>query len=33
MRPLDFYDLGVEMAETAQTEAQERTAINRLYYP
>ena len=32
MRPLDFYDLGVEMAETAQTEAQERTAINRLYY-
>ena len=32
MRPLDFYDLGVEMAQTAQTEAQERTVINRLYY-
>ena len=32
MSPLDFYDLGVGMASTARTEAQERTAINRLYY-
>ena len=32
MRPLDFYRLGLRMAETAQTEAEDRTVINRVYY-
>ena len=32
MRPLDFYELGLEIANSAKTEAQQRTAINRVYY-
>ncbi len=32
MRPLDFYELGRQMVGSAQTEAEQRTAVNRLYY-
>ena len=32
MRPLDFYRLGVLLAETADSEAAQRTAVSRLYY-
>ena len=32
MRPLDFYRLGLSLAENADTEAVQRTAVNRLYY-
>ena len=32
MRPLDFYDLGVWLAASAQTEAEYRATIGRLYY-
>ncbi len=32
MRPLDFYELGRQMAGSAQTEAEQRTVVNRLYY-
>ena len=32
MRPLDFYRLGVSLSETADDEAAQRTAVNRLYY-
>ena len=32
MRPLDFYDLGVQLAASAGTEAECRNAIGRLYY-
>lgn len=32
MRPLDFYDLGVRLAALAQTEAEYRATIGRLYY-
>ena len=32
MRPLDFYQLGVRLANTGGTEAEHRTAIGRLYY-
>ncbi len=32
MRPLDFYRLGLQIASSASSEAQYRTAINRIYY-
>ena len=32
MRPLDFYDLGVRLAEEGRTEAERRTAVSRVYY-
>ena len=32
MRPLDFYELGLRMFSTAQTESEQRTVANRLYY-
>ena len=32
MRPLDFYNLGVQIAASAGTEAECRNAIGRLYY-
>ena len=32
MRPLDFYDLGVRLAEAGRTEAERRTAVSRIYY-
>ena len=32
MKPLDFYRLGVQIASTASSEAQYRTAISRIYY-
>ena len=32
MRPLDFYVLGVRLANSATTEAEHRAAIGRLYY-
>ena len=32
MRPLDFYRLGLRLSTTAVTEAEQRTAIGRLYY-
>ena len=32
MKPLDFYDLGVQLAAAAETETQYRTAISRIYY-
>ena len=32
MRPLDFYQLGVRLADSATTEAEQRAAIGRLYY-
>ena len=32
MRPLDFYRLGVQIAETATTEAAHRNAVGRMYY-
>jgi len=32
MRPLDFYQLGRQLAESAATEAEQRSAIGRLYY-
>lgn len=32
MKPLDFYQLGIELAEAANTEAGHRTVVNRLYY-
>ncbi len=32
MKPLDFYQLGIELAEAANTEARHRTVVNRLYY-
>ena len=32
MRPLDFYRLGLSLAETADSEAAQRTAVSRLYY-
>ena len=32
MRPLDFYRLGLSLAQTADSEAAQRTAVNRLYY-
>ena len=32
MRPLDFYRLGLSLAETANDEASQRTAVGRLYY-
>ncbi len=32
MRPLDFYRLGLSLAETANDEATQRTAVSRLYY-
>ncbi len=32
MKPLDFYELGRRIASSAQTEAEHRTAINRIYY-
>ena len=32
MRPRDFYDLSLSLSATAQTEAERRTAVNRLYY-
>ena len=32
MKPLDFYQLGLQLASSASTEAQCRTAISRIYY-
>ena len=32
MRPLDFYRLGLQIASSAASEAQYRTAISRIYY-
>ncbi len=32
MRPLDFYDLGVRLAEEGRTEAEQWTAVSRIYY-
>jgi hypothetical protein len=32
MRPLQFYDLGLEIASSATTEAHYRTAASRVYY-
>ena len=32
MKPLDFYRLGLSLAETAKSEAEQRTVVNRLYY-
>ncbi len=32
MRPLDYYDLGVELASEQSSEIRQRTAVNRLYY-
>ena len=32
MRPLDFYRLGLQMVGTAETEAEQRTVVNRVYY-
>ena len=32
MRPLDVYDLGVQLAGQAGTEAEKRAAVSRLYY-
>ena len=32
MRPLDFYRVGLEMVGAADTEAQQRTVVNRVYY-
>ncbi len=32
MRPLDFYRLGLQMLGTAETEAQQRRVVNRVYY-
>ena len=32
MRPREFYDYGLTLAQSAQTEAQQRTAVSRLYY-
>ena len=32
MRPLEFYRLGVVIAQMASTEPEQRTAVNRLYY-
>ena len=32
MRPLNFYDLGLRLAEEGRTEAERRTGVSRLYY-
>lgn len=32
MRPRDFYDLGLRLADAAQSEAEQPTAVGRLYY-
>jgi hypothetical protein len=32
MRPLDFYRVGLQMVGTAESEAQQRTVVNRVYY-
>ena len=32
MRPIDFYNYGVLIAETGTTEAEHRTVVNRVYY-
>lgn len=32
MRPLDFYRVGLQMVGDAETEAQQRTVVNRVYY-
>ncbi len=32
MRPLEFYRLGLRLAEFASSEAERRTAVSRLYY-
>ena len=32
MRPLDFYRLGRQLADSASTEAEQRSAVGRLYY-
>ena len=32
MKPLDFYQLGVRLANSGRTEAEHRAAIGRLYY-
>ena len=32
MKPLDFYELGLQIAESATSEAQHRTVVNRVYY-
>ena len=32
MKPLDFYDLGIQLAASARTEAEYRATIGRLYY-
>ena len=32
MRPLDFYDLGLRLAASADTDAEWRTVVGRLYY-
>lgn len=32
MKPLDFYTYGVQIGETGTTEAEHRTAVNRVYY-
>ena len=32
MRPLDFYRLGRQLADSAATDAERRTAVGRLYY-
>ena len=32
MRPLDFYQLGRQLADSAATEAEQRNAVGRLYY-
>lgn len=31
MRPLDFYELALQLAQTAATEAECRTVISRIY--
>lgn len=32
MRPLDYYQLGRQLADSASTEAEQRSAVGRLYY-
>ena len=32
MRPLDFYRVGLQMVGTAESEAHQRTVVNRVYY-
>ena len=32
MRPLDYYDIGMELANEPSSEIRQRTAVNRLYY-